>query len=333
MTKETIKKIIPKRILDSIQRFRTKRIIKSSFMYDFNRYINYSFQYTTEEADIAHLALLCHGIEKGFSMPDFRVGFGEKRIDELLNKSRIFMNKYGKQNEQFLQIVKVLYEYRLCHNLLNATVPESIKDKLNVFLSEFPEIQSDHVQLDETGIHYFDNVEKPFPLFAASRHSVRNFSDKPVAMEKIYKAIDIAKGAPSACNRQSSRVVIVKDKKLISKVLSQHGGNRGFGHTIDKVLLIGSYLPGYHGSYERNWCYVDAGIFTMNLAYALHYEHIGAVILNWSMEPDRNKIIYDALQIPDYLTIVVMIAIGNVPESFKVCESGKKSLSSLILER
>ena len=71
----------------------------------------------------------------------------------------------------------------------------------------------------------------------------------------------------------------------------------------------------------------------MNLAYALHYHQIGAVILNWNMEKEKNRIIYDLLEIPPELTVFVMIAVGNVPDEFRVCSSPKKQLGSIIYER
>ena len=282
---------------------------------------------------IAAIALTCHGLEKGFTMPDFRVGFGESKLKELLVQCRCFIDRYGKTSHQLRLVIQVIYEYRLCHQRLNAKVPASVAAGIDELLAEFPDIYSDHIQIETNKTDYFAQCEKPFPEFAVSRHSVRDFSSEPVPLEKIKQAIALAQCAPSACNRQSSRVIIVKDKEKIAKVFEQHGGNRGFGHTVDTLLLIAGYLPGYHGSYERNWVYVDGGIFTMNLAYALHYHQIGAVILNWNMEKEKNRIIYDLLEIPPELTVFVMIAVGNVPDEFRVCSSPKKQLGSIIYER
>lgn len=331
--KNIVKAMVPAKILVAIQNFRKRRNLKKFFLYDFRRYAAYSGRDETEEDRIALINLVCHGLEKGFTMPDFRPGFGVEKMRELLVLCDQFVAEYGATNHQFQDVVKLIYEYRLCHQRINVPVPPEIAGKIDRFLEEFPDVTSSQIQIDCTGEHYFDDIGKEFPVFAGSRHSVRSFSEVPVPMENVKQAIEIAKGAPSACNRQATRVVIISDKEKIATVFAQHGGNRGFGHTVDKLLLLCSYLPGYHNGQERNWAYVDTGIFTMNLAYALHYRKIGAVILNWNMSQERNKIIYKALDIPEYLTVVVMIAIGNLPERFKVCSSPKKELREIILER
>ena len=53
-----------------------------------------------------------------------------------------------------------------------------------------------------------------FRAFAQSRHSVRWFSDATVDLGVIKQAISIAQTAPSACNRQATRVKIIKDKTI-----------------------------------------------------------------------------------------------------------------------
>lgn len=332
MMRQLLKKVLPRWLVSKISCYLKMRYIKKGFLYDFKRYAAYTDRFDSAESLIALLALECHGLEKGFTMPDFRTGFGETRLQVIIPLCRDFIEKYGKQNDQLHLIIKVLYEYRLCHQELNAPVPDSIRKELDMLLAEFPDISSQTVQIDCTRADYFADSHAEFPHFARSRHSVRNFTDEPVSQEKIHSAIALAQCAPSACNRQPARIIVISDKEKIARIFSLHGGNRGFGHTVDKLLLVAGYLPGYHGIYERNWLYVDCGIFTMNLVYALHYYEIGTVILNWNMEKDKNNVFYDELQIPAELTVSCMIALGNVPASFKVCTSPKKQLNDIILE-
>jgi len=51
-----------------------------------------------------------------------------------------------------------------------------------------------------------------------SRRSVRSFLDKPVEREKIIKCLEAARLAPSACNSQPWKFVVVDDKKLLEKL-------------------------------------------------------------------------------------------------------------------
>ena len=57
-------------------------------------------------------------------------------------------------------------------------------------------------------MNFFDLVNK--------RESVRGYLDKEVEKEKIIKIIEAARVAPSACNAQPRKFVVVNDKNLVS---------------------------------------------------------------------------------------------------------------------
>lgn len=70
-------------------------------------------------------------------------------------------------------------------------------------------------------------------------------------MEDLMQAIELAQNAPSACNRQPGRVHLVENDLLKHKILDIQGGNRGFGHMADKVLIVTVELAGYRGTAEK----------------------------------------------------------------------------------
>lgn len=57
-----------------------------------------------------------------------------------------------------------------------------------------------------------------FLELAGRRYSCRNFSDKPVEREKLEKCVEAARLAPSGCNAQPWKFVVVVDPKLVSEV-------------------------------------------------------------------------------------------------------------------
>ena len=59
-------------------------------------------------------------------------------------------------------------------------------------------------------MNFFDLVNK--------RESVRGYLDKEVEKEKIIKIIEAARVAPSACNAQPWKFVVVNDKNLVGKI-------------------------------------------------------------------------------------------------------------------
>lgn len=303
--------------------------LKQLYSYNCKRFVNFGARKDSEDALIGYLTMAIHGIEKGMTMPDFRVGFGHDRMCSLLKESEYFIQHYGIQNPQIWHLAQVVYEYDLLHKNLQYQLDKNLQSQIDVFLTHFNVDFKETIQVDTTRDQYFSKINSDFLSFSYSRHSIRNFTPEPVLIDQINKAISLSQNAPSACNRQSARVYVIQDKEKIKQVFSLHGGNRGFGHTVDKLLVICGYLPCY-GVKERDCVYVDCGIFTMNLAYSLHFYGIGNCILNWSATNEHDKALRDIIPIKDDETICTLVACGNVPENFKFCNSGKKSLSQIV---
>ena len=51
-----------------------------------------------------------------------------------------------------------------------------------------------------------------------SRQSDRKYSDKPVENEKLERIVEAGRMAPSACNAQPWKFIVVTDQKLVLKV-------------------------------------------------------------------------------------------------------------------
>lgn len=326
----TIKKFIPKPILRLGARIVIFRKNKAAFLYDCKRYATYSSQKMhTQETMLAYLMLKCHSIEKGLTMPDFRYGFGESVLKELLAGCSEYLQKFDVANPQFLNIIHSLAEYRSVHRNHQADIPLSIASQLDKLLSLFPDIDVREIQLPFTRENFFANCDAPFERFAWSRHSVRDFSSESIPISDIEAAVALAQSAPSACNRQPVRVIAIQDRKIIAEVFKLQGGNRGFGHTVDKLIIVTGLLSGYWGPKERNCVFIDGGIFTMNLAYALHFHHIGNCILNWSVESDKDLQLRKLLHLRDDCVVCSMIACGRVKDKFSVCASPRKTVDKI----
>jgi nitroreductase len=51
-----------------------------------------------------------------------------------------------------------------------------------------------------------------------SRQSVRKYSEKPVEKEKIERIVEAGRMAPSACNAQPWKFIVVTDPELIQEI-------------------------------------------------------------------------------------------------------------------
>ena len=170
--------------------------------------------------------------------------------------------------------------------------------------------------VDHFGISKITPIEVKkynFEEFAHSRHSSRIFDGRSISDEQLDEVVKLAQTAPSACNRQSAKIMHVKDRELAKKILKIQGGAKG--HSDSDVLLLISDLSLYRYSSEMFTPYLDGGIFLMNLLYALHYYGLGACPLIWDDYGSKGVEIRKILDIPKNFHIVAVLQVGFVPEN------------------
>ena len=218
----------------------------------------------------AEIVMGYHVLEKGLTMPRRRLGFGQGAAVHLVNLVRDFERRFGAGEPQVDHATGVLRAYLDLHekeaaSALDATTVSALRD----FLSSHSSVAA-AVEPHVARRSFFAAKNSPFPEFAASRHVVRHFAG-PVPRETVEAAVALATTAPSACNRQHARVHVVDDAVLRDRLFALQGGTRGFGADADKVLVVTADLSAIRWGWERNDCYVNGGIFVMNLCYALHY--------------------------------------------------------------
>ncbi|MDD3685588.1 MAG: nitroreductase family protein, partial [Bacteroidales bacterium] len=217
------------------------------------------------------------------------------------------------------------------HNEKNYIFPEFFDKTLIAFLDKFPTIGASQ-QLEFRKDEYFRHAQSDFKTFAKSRHSLREFVGI-IDHNSIIKAIDLANTSPSACNRQSQKVYIIKETKLKESLLNIHVGSTGFGHMADSFLVITYGLSFWKDYTDRNAGLFDTGMFAMNLLYALHYYNIGACILNSYFTLEQEAAFRAELNIKENENISCIIAIGGVPDKFKIALSERITAETIINER
>ena len=270
----------------------------------------------------AEIVMGYHVLEKGLTMPHRRLGFGKGAVVHLINLIDSFERRFG-CDPQVRHAVGVLRAYREMHRDSPDPMP-----RLDAFLAaraDVPAAVEPHVRRED----FFAAKDAPFPEFAASRHVARHFAG-PVPRETIESAVSLALTAPSACNRQYARVHAVDDPALRDSLFAMQGGTRGFGQDADKVLVVTADLSCVRWGWERHDCYVNGGIFVMNLCYALHYLGVAHCILHWSVPPKTDREAHRILGIPPNEAIVQVLACGMPPDEFDVAASPRLSASEVL---
>ena len=317
-------KRIKRALAAAILRMRTRREARAAFRYDTAQFMENAgaLHLDRKAAARAEIVMGYHVIEKGLTMPRRRLGFGKGSVVHLMNLIDSFERRFG-NDPQVSHAVGVLRAYRELHKDSPDPMP-----RLDAFLEArkgVPSATQPHVRRTD----FFAAKDSPFPEFAASRHVCRHFAG-PVPRETVEKAVEIALTAPSACNRQHARVHVIDDPALRDKLFAAQGGTRGFGADADKVVVVTADLSCVRWSWERHDCYVNGGIFVMNLCYALHYLGVAHCILHWSVSPDVDREAHRLLDIPTNEAIVQVIACGMPPEEFDVASSPRLSEADVL---
>lgn len=166
--------------------------------------------------------------------------------------------------------------------------------------------------------------------FFASRHSVRNYSTKEVPQETLEEAVELAINTPSVCNRQPWHVRFYRERDEIETALSFQNGNAGFRHTIPVVALVTVDRAMFAGANERNQVFIDGGLFSMSLVWALHSLGLDSCMLNMSQPHSRMRALRAKLSIPESEAVVMFISIGYPAEGYRVARSPRRAVSEVV---
>ena len=149
----------------------------------------------------------------------------------------------------------------------------------------------------------------------SKRQSERSYLSKPVEREKIIRCIEAARLAPSACNSQPWKFIIVDDPDLKNAVAEEtsntllplnHFTKQAPVHIVvvrEKPKLtsaIGARIK------DKDFSVMDIGIATGYLCLQAVEEGLGTCILGWFNE----KNVKNLLKVPVNKRVELIITIG-----------------------
>jgi nitroreductase len=317
-----------------LRKYRYAAMLTANYLFDFRRYLRHAsileYQQSPDKLR-ARIMIWTHSIEKGLALPEPRPGFGKETVKNLLCGLQSYLSEF-KVDSVIHQSVGVLNTY-LNWNAKQGVVIQELREKLAELETS---LNLAPMGNGYRGVATFrrDEYEKAcnssFASLAASRCSLRNFTDEPVTAETIRRAIGIAIRTPSVCNRQPWFVHCFQGAEKCRQILQYQKGNSGFGHRVQTVLLITCKLGYFTGIGERNQLYIEGGLFGMSMVYALQYLGLGCCTLNLSFTREQDRKLRAGAGIPDEETFIFMIAVGHVPETCNIAESGRRPLKEFV---
>ncbi len=159
-----------------------------------------------------------------------------------------------------------------------------------------------------------NNAEKILELIT-SRQSDRKYSNKPVEKEQINRIVEAGRMAPSACNAQPWKFIVVTNPELI-KLLAEAAsakilGMNSFVRQAMAIIVIvrekANFSSKIGGTIKnKDYSLIDIGIASENICLQARAEGLGSCMIGWFDEDGVRKI----LGIPDNKRVPLLITLG-----------------------
>ena len=148
-----------------------------------------------------------------------------------------------------------------------------------------------------------------------SRQSDRKYSDRPVEKEKLERILEAGRMAPSACNAQPWKFIVVTDPVLLKELAVAASarllGMNAFVAQAPMQIIVVREQPNFSlkvGATMKNKDYslIYIGIATENICIQAKAEGIGSCILGWFDESLVKKL----LGIPRSKRVELILTLG-----------------------
>jgi nitroreductase len=147
------------------------------------------------------------------------------------------------------------------------------------------------------------------------RQSVRAYTDQPVEKDKLMRCIEAARLAPSACNAQPWKFIVVDNPQLKNELADQTSSKiLGMNHftkqaPVHVVIVrekanftstVGQVLK------DKEYPLIDIGIATIQFCLQATAEGLGTCIMGWFNE----KGVKHLLNVPQNKRVELILTVG-----------------------
>jgi nitroreductase len=169
----------------------------------------------------------------------------------------------------------------------------------------------------EAGEMILDAIEK--------RYSVRHYKDQPVEEDKLAEVLEAARLAPSGCNNQPWKLVVVRDRATIHGMVHAIGGQQ-FVEQAPVLIVACKNGEGYNIGHRYDGAIIDVAIALDHMTLQAASMGLGTC---WLGNYDGNEI-RAILDIPSENPVVAILALGYPDDSHPHCPRPRKPLSDIV---
>lgn len=274
-----------------------------------------SFRLTYIES---RMLVVAHSLEKGLSMKVVKAGFGITKAYNLCYYINHYLRYFPYSiSYSLIESVGILNAYKDYQDSVGFDL-DDLRVKINGIMQRLNDHQKDKLQQYSYGtIHltkaFFDKgITAEYEKIVKTRRSARSYSEKPVSVEIIQKAVELTNYAPSACNRQPSKIYVALGKENASKV-GELLGNKSFTKDVNNFAVVTCDRAYFAGDEHYQW-YVNGGIYLANFVLSLHTLGLGSCIMQWFAFDKNEKKLKKLLGIKKSEAIIASVSLGYYPD-------------------
>lgn len=294
--------------------------------------LNHDQNSTKNEKFIYTLRRNTHRLEKGLIMRPRRPVFALDYIQETVTAYEAMAGKHCESDSGLSQLLQwshdVLVSFFECTSGADNPLIIKLKSRFEVAINSIDATRSNYAPfsrgVDPSGI----TIEQ-FQALSLHRRSCRWYLPKRVPRELIDSAMDAARYAPSACNRQAFCYYVFDDPEIASEVGGIPYGTKGFNEQFPCFVVIVGTLVAYPFARDRHVIYIDGSLAAMAFQYGLEVQGIGSCCINWPDDPALNRRMRERLKLGQHERVVMCMSLGYPDPEGLVPYSQKKTLDEL----
>ena len=277
----------------------------------------------TRSADL-DLLLLCHALEKGMGLRDSKPGHGREKSIKLTHALLKRRATGDSDSYVFKEALAVLRAFALFQREGGVHI-EEVESALrqlsdcDVYPCEGGFIHLSREQVTGEG---FD-----FASFARRRHTMRSFALGPVSEDELLHAVEIAKSAPSACNREPWNVFYSFNPSTIDKIRLAVP-KQGFLADVPYFMIVTVDRSLFNPEEINQW-FINGGIFVSYLILALHSLGIGSCVLQFPTYRQEADKLRASLRIPEKDEFIAVVGYGRYPDEARCIRAYRRDSTEI----
>jgi nitroreductase len=178
------------------------------------------------------------------------------------------------------------------------------------------------------------NTTEFFQSLVTNRQSDRGYIDQPIEKDKLTRILESARLAPSACNAQPWKFIVVDDLEIKNKLADTTSSKiLGMNHFTKQapvhivIVMEGANFTSNFGSMvkRKHFPLIDIGIAAEHICLAATAEGLGSCMIGWFDE----SAVKNLLNIPKSKRPILIITLGY-PDKPETRQKRRKGIDEVV---